>query len=215
VDAELFGLGVGFVLTLAIFSYLLGDNFLYRLAVYLFVGVAAGYVTRVTVESVLLPWLRGTLLSGDAGGQAFGAVPLVIGLLLLFRGSRLRGLGNLSLAFIIGVGTAVALVGAVSGTLIPLAGGVVNGLREDVVNGFLVVVGVICTLLYFQFLGRRTPGTLPGAEVQRALIPRAFGAVGQGVVVITLGALYGGAILTGLTIFSERLAFILARFGGG
>jgi hypothetical protein len=30
--------------------------------------------------------------------------------------------------------------------------------------------------------------------------------LGEGFIVITLGALYGGAILTGLMIFSERIA---------
>src|SRR5690554_7032906 len=43
----------------------------------------------------------------------------------------------------------------------------------------------------------------PTGEVRRGLIGRTFGAVGEGFIVITLGALYGGAILTGLTIFSE------------
>jgi hypothetical protein len=44
---------------------------------------------------------------------------------------------------------------------------------------------------------------------------RAVGAVGQGFIVVTLGALYGGAILSGLVVFSERIAFLLSRIGGG
>ena len=43
------GLIIGFVFTLMIFSYLLGDNFLYRLAVYVFVGFTAGFIAIVTV----------------------------------------------------------------------------------------------------------------------------------------------------------------------
>ena len=63
------GLWIGFLLTLMVFSYILGDNFLYRLATYVFVGLAAGFVTIVTVESVLLPWLRltGLAVTGRAG----------------------------------------------------------------------------------------------------------------------------------------------------
>ena len=46
---EELGLMVGFILTLMVYSYLIRDNFLYRIAVYVFVGIAAGFVTIVTV----------------------------------------------------------------------------------------------------------------------------------------------------------------------
>src|SRR5215216_5684608 len=82
------GLWGGFILTLMVFSYLLGDNFLYRLAIYVFVGLTAGFVTIVTIESVLLPWFRLTIQSGDTGGTILGALPLLIGVLLLLKGSR-------------------------------------------------------------------------------------------------------------------------------
>ena len=48
------GLWIGFILTLMVFSYLLGDNFLYRLAIYIFVGLAAGFVTMATVVGVVM-----------------------------------------------------------------------------------------------------------------------------------------------------------------
>jgi hypothetical protein len=211
-SADQIGVWAGFILTLMVFSYLLGDNFLYRLAVYVFVGLAAGYVTIVTVESVILPWVRATLYTGDIGTRIVGALPLLLGLLLLFKTTRrLNRLGNLALAFVIGVGTAVALVGAISGTLLPLVGGTANSIRVDTLNGFIMVLGVVCTLIYFQYVARRSPDNV----VRRGLLARTFGALGEGFIVITLGALYGGAILTGLTIFSERIAFILTRIGGG
>lgn len=232
------GMWAGFVLTLMIFSYLLGDNVLYRLAIYVFVGLTAGYVTIVTLENVIVPFTRATLLSGDAGAVLFGTVPLVLSALLLLKASnRLHRLGNLSLAYLIGVGAAIALVGAVAGTLIPLAGGVVEAVRGvpataavgsaaaaatpsavSVGNGFLILLGVICTLLYFQFLARRTPGSTPGTALghgtQRGAFVRVFGTIGQGVLAIALGAVYAGAILTGLTVLTERVAFLIMRAGG-
>ena len=42
-NLDLIGGWVSLVLTLLVFSYLLADTFLYRIAVYLLVGVAAGY----------------------------------------------------------------------------------------------------------------------------------------------------------------------------
>lgn len=210
-------LWAGFILTLMVFSYLLGDNFLYRLSVYVFVGLTAAFITIVTVESVLLPWFRLALESGDASVQALAFLPLILGVLLLFKASqRFGALGNLGLALIIGVGAAVAVVGAISGTLLPLAADVSGSviISDDAAtlfNGFLIVLGVICTLVYFQYAARRIPG---GEGTRRGLLTRAMSAVGQGFIVVTLGALYGGAILSGLTIFSERIAFLLMRING-
>jgi hypothetical protein len=212
VSPEQIGIWVGFALTLMIFSYLLGDNVLYRIAVYVFVGLAAAYVTIIAIESVIRPWLMATLFSGDTGGMAVGLIPPLLGLLLFMKASgRLARLGSLGLAFLIGLGAAVALVGAISGTLIPLAAGVVTGAQTDLINGVLILLGVLSTLIYFQYLGRRQPDD----SVRRPLPVRVFGAVGQGVIAVTLGALYGGAILTSLAILSERIAFVLTTVTGG
>jgi hypothetical protein len=220
------GLWAGFALTLMIFSYLLGDNVLYRIAVYALSGLAAGVLVMVTIESALLPFFRAAVGLGDARGLALALLPVLLGLLLLLKGTRRYSrLGNIGLAYLVGVGAAVALLGAVSGTLIPLVAGTTGALRppagiEDgnfaLVNGFIVVLGVICTLLYFQHLARRAPGSEPGQWVtRRRPFSRVLGAVGQGFIAIALGAIYGGAILSGLAVLSERIAFLLGAIGGG
>jgi hypothetical protein len=213
VTGEQIGLWAGLIFTLMIFSYILGDNFLYRIAVYVFVGLSAGYITVVTVENVLLPWINTTLLSPNAlvGERVLGIIPLILALLLLMKTSpRLGRIGNLAIAFIIGVGTAVALVGTISGTILPLAMATGSGVRLDVINGFFIFIGVASTLTYFEYLARRSPG----GDIKRSLRVRVFGALGQVFVIFTLGALYAGAILTSLTIFSERIGFILSRIVG-
>jgi hypothetical protein len=212
--SEQIGLLAGFILTLMVFSYLLGDNILYRLALYVFVGLSAGYLTLVTLDTVLLPWVNQTMLasSGGLSVQIIGLVPFLLALLLLLKGvPRYGRLGNAALAFLIGVGTAVALVGAVVGTLLPLARATGSAVRIDALNGFLLFLGVAGTLIYFQYIARRN---LSGGT-QRTLPGRALGFAGQLVVVITLGAVYAGAILTSLTIFSDRLMFVLSQIVGG
>lgn len=218
--ADQIGLWIGFVLTLMVFSYVLGDNALYRLAVYIFAGLTAGYLTVATLEGVILPWIRASLTSGEPGSLIVGFIPLGLGVLLLIKtGRRYSRLGNLALGFLIGVGAAVGVVGAISGTVLPLMSETVASLSVrpndpdaavKLVNGFILIVGVICTLVYMGHLGRRGRDGI----VRRSALSRALGSVGQGFVVIALGALYGGAILTGLTILSERLAFIILRLGG-
>jgi hypothetical protein len=206
------GLWAGFILTLMVFSYLLGDNFLYRLAVYIFVGLSAGFIAIVTVESVLLPWFKATMLSGNPGGIIIGLIPLLLGFLLLFKSSpHVGAIGNLAIAVLIGIGTAVAIVGAVSGTLIPLTSNAAASADGNMLNMIIAVIGVICSLMYFQYLARRTR---TGAVV-RGPLNKLLSSIGQGFIVVTLGALYAAAILTSLTIFSERIAYLLTRVSGG
>lgn len=210
------GLWAGFILTLMVFSYVLGDNFLYRLAVYIFVGLAAGFITIVTVESVIVPFFSETLGSDEAGGIIVGLMPILLGVLLLLKTSpRLARIGNIGIAFIIGVGAAVAIVGALTGTLIPLARVTANegkGVEgEDLLNAVIVVVGVITSLVYFQYLARRNVE----GEAVRGRTSQVLGFIGEGFIVVTLGAIYGAAILTSLTIFSERISFLLTQASGG
>lgn len=200
--------GIGFIislaLTLVIFSYLLGDNFLYRLAVSAFVGLAAAFTTIVTFQSVLLPLT-------NSGGT--NALLLIIGgvlaLLLLIKPIRsLRILTNISLGFLIAVGSAVAVVGAVSGTLIPLVSQTAeidfdNGLMT-IISSLILIIGVVTSLLYFGYGAQRNPQ----GEIERGTIMKTVATIGQGFIVVTLGALYGAAILTSLTILTGQLEML-------
>lgn len=46
---------VGFFLSLMVLSYLIGDNIMFRLAIHLFIGVAAGYAAVMVVYQIVLP----------------------------------------------------------------------------------------------------------------------------------------------------------------
>lgn len=206
------GLIIGFVFTLMIFSYLLGDNFLYRLAVYVFVGFTAGFIAIVTVESVIIPWFDTTLFSGEAPRIGLGFIPIAIALLLLFKTTqRLGRLGNYGMALIIGVGTAVALVGAVVGTIIPFILETTEIGTNTLPNAIILFVGVACSLIYFQYAARQKPT----GEIVRARPIQLLSLVGQGFIVVTLGAMYAAAILTSLTIFTDRIQYLLSPILGG
>ena len=51
-SADLIGAIVGFALTIMIFSYLFGDNALFRVAIHIFIGAAAAYATMVVVYNI-------------------------------------------------------------------------------------------------------------------------------------------------------------------
>ncbi len=198
---------LSFVLTLLIFSYLLGDNLLFRLAVSVFVGMAAAFTSVVTVETVLLPLLDGTAVNALL---LVGGV-ILTGLLLLKPFPALKAFSTIGLAVLIAVGAAVAVVGAVTGTLIPLTldTGQVRGTDlRGLLDTAVVVIGVISTLVYFQYFAQRTETTDASGTVvtvQRGVFSRVFGTLGEGFIAVTLGALYASAILTSLTILAGHL----------
>ncbi len=195
-------ISLSFVLTLAIFSYLLGDNWLYRLAVAVFVGVSAAFISSVTLQSVILPLTRGTPIEIIT----FLGIPLLLVLLLVLKPVRwLRPFAALALAFLIAVGAAVALLGALTGTLIPIVADTAavdfNGEPLQLANGILIVIGVVTSLLYFQYIAKeRRDGT-----ISRGRIVQALSVIGEGFIAVTLGALFGTAILTSLSILAGQL----------
>lgn len=198
-------LSLSFILTLLIFSYLLADNLLYRLAISVFVGIVAAVTTVVTVRSVLAPLVDGTLASSLVLVPAaiFGA------LLLLKPFSGFRLITNLALAYLIAVGAAIATAGAISGTLIPIARDVVTleGSLIEIANGIVLFVGAVSALLYFRYATQKTPD----GENQRGGVMRLISAVGKGFIVITLGAIYGTTILTSLTVLSGHLTDLFSN----
>ena len=122
--------GISFLLTLMVLSYLIGDNPVFRVAVYIFIGVSAGYVAVVAWHQVLYPRLIVPLLAGSMADRLLALIPLVLGLLFLFKLSpRTARLGNPSMAFLVGVGAAVAIGGAVLGTLFPQTRASMNALQ--------------------------------------------------------------------------------------
>ena len=200
---------LGFGFSVAILSYLVGDSPLYRVALHLFIGASVGYATLITIYQVLVPRLVEPLMSGVVDVMLFVSVPLILFIFLTLKLSpRLSPLGNISVAFMLGVGTAVAIVGALSGTMLPQIQAMWLSVRPgaggSLLNNLVIVVGTVSTLLYFQFWVRR----LPGSDKERILPLRIVAGLGQGFLVLTLGATYGGMILSGLSLFSERVVFL-------
>ncbi len=216
-DVELITGIAAFVLTIMVLSYLIGDNPLYRIAVSLFVGASAGFVALVVAEWLWAYWIKGVVLgdTANAAQRLVGILPLVFGLTLMFKfSSRMAKLGNLTVAYLVGVGTAVALVGVIAGTLLPQvrAAGDVPGIGTDFgawVDGLIMMIGTVSTLLYFQFVVRRSPTT---GTLRRPLPLRVAAAVGQGFIVVALASLYAGAIIAGLSVFAGLVEGFVVQF---
>ncbi len=208
---------IAFLFTLMIFSYLIGDNPLFRIAIYIFIGVSAGYVAVVAWWQVLWPDLLVPLLSGTSAQRAILLVPLVLsGLLLMKAWPSVTRLGMPSMGLLVGVGSAVALGGAVVGTILPQVNATIGGFSpskftslEAPFDALIILAGVIATLVYFHFSARTTA---EGA-VRRFQAVEIVAFVGSIFVALTLGVLFAGVYSAALTALVERLHFLGSFFG--
>ncbi len=213
------------LLTLMVLSYFLGDNVLFRIAVHLFVGVAAGYAGALALRTVLYPRLVLPVLSdGFSAVTVIFVVSWVLAILLAFKAwPATASLGSLPMALLVGVGAALVVGGAITGTLVPQTLAAMDSLNpfavapltgetgaERIINVLLLLVGTISTLLYFRFTARRGPM----GEALRSPLSVAVSYVGRVFIALTFGVMYAGALAAAIAVLSERIHFLVGLLLG-
>jgi hypothetical protein len=148
---------------------------------------------------------------------------LALCLLLLTRVKRSwSGLGNVTIAFLFGVGTALAVGGGVVGTLLPQVEATFVSLNPAhyqaiaaqegnlavvyVLNALLIVLGTVSTLLYFYFTtgsGSRRVSKL------RTGVARLSAGFGKVFLMFTFGALFATTAISRISLLVDRVRFIL------
>ncbi len=227
---DLIGILVGAILTLLVFSYLIHDTFLFRLAQALFVGVGLGYgssliIHRVILQGIIQPavdelsptffvrlatlevgaWLRLLLLL-----LAFLLAVSMVVFNLYKRGEFATVVGNMSLAYLFGVGAALALVGALSGTLVPQLQAATNlpsissGDVFGTLNGLLILFGTLGALLAFRFASGFQSQPLSAY----AAVAYWWGRIGRGFIFIALGALFASAFIARVSVLISQIYFL-------
>jgi len=109
------------------------------------------------------------------------------------------------------------IAGAVRGTLFPQVGASANLLNLQTgpaelnelagwfINGLVILVGTMATLIYFQFGIKRQE---EGVPVQRSAILEYISTTGKGFIVITLGVLFAGVYTATLSALIDRVRFL-------
>lgn len=225
------GVLVAAALTLITLSYAIGDNPVFRVALYAFIGVAAGYAGAVAVQDVILPQLVYPLVDLAIGAPQISLVDLgfrvlLSGLLLAKLSPRTARLGNPVTALLAGVGAALAVGGAAQGTLVPqiagtatifdvasfedfLQGGYYGDSIQVIFQGMLVLLATVGTLAYFHF-GARARGK---QEPERNIVVDLLAWIGSVFIAISLATLFAGVLLSSLGALTERLAFLRSVLG--
>ena len=215
--ADLLGTLIGFLLTLFVLSYIFGDNALFRSAIYIFIGVAAGYSVVLVVYNVIWHRLILAIIQEPRAPFIMVIPPLLAGIWLFSKVSpRLTRFGNPVVAYLVGVGAATTIGGAVLGTIFPQvntsitlldlkaarAGG--TNIWVALVTGTIILVGTLTTLIYFHFGARQVSDQ--AAERQPWI--EGLSKVGQVFIAITFGTLFAGVYTAALTAFIERIQFL-------
>lgn len=217
ISLELISALVGLILTLMIFSYLIGDGPLFRIAVYIFIGVASGYAATVVWHQVLVPKLFEPLRTTNPNQLLLMIIPLALCLSLLAKLTpRISWIGNIAMAVLVGVGAAAAIGGALLGTLIPQTRAAMDAFDVssaasgvEVAGRFLeasvMLAGTTFTLASFHFSASRAPDGI----AKRNRILEIIAWVGRIFISITFGVLFAGVYMSALTAMIERLSSII------
>jgi hypothetical protein len=214
---DMVGMLVAFLLTVFVLLYAFDDNPLFRLAIYIFIGVAAGYASAVALKDVILPRLYGLQV------QQMLLVLLWIALLAMKLFPKTAKIGNPAAGLLVGVGAAVAVGGAIQGTLLPqiAASGeyFAPGLMKQAIQvgqygtvlgyflrGLVILVGTVATLAHFHFGAQPAPNQIPARKPYIEIISK----VGQVFIAVTFGVIFAGIFSAALTALIERLVFLIA-----
>lgn len=179
-----------FFLMIAMLSMLYKENVLYRFAQYSFVAVAAASFSLVAVDAVIKQaWTPLTL------GNALMIVPIIAGIIILLNPvKKYYWISTYSLFFIMGVGTALAIRGAIPTSII----GQLNALfawatiTADPIRTISNVVGILFTILAFLYFFFHF--------VHRSKAGRGVQSIGRWTIMIWVGVGFAGMILLNMTI---------------
>jgi len=209
--SELIGIWISALLTVMVFSYLLGDNPLYRLAEHLFVGTAVGYAVLVAYYSLLRPKLIVPLIQDPLGNWTL-AIPLLLALLMLARlNHRWHKVGVVPLAFLLGVGVALAIGGALFGAILPQTASTILSVNPAdagwgvALSNLILIIGTLSALSYFYF----TADSGTGLGRFKAGFLEAWRGLGKWFIMITFGAIFAGTVMSRLSLLIGRLQFLI------
>ncbi|MGD2057245.1 MAG: hypothetical protein PVI04_00830 [Anaerolineales bacterium] len=235
---DFFGMIIAALLTIMILSYVIADNVLFRIAVYVFIGVASGYAGAIAWHNVIRPALIDPILDNGFSAlftaEAVGTylIPLLLSIILMLKLSRTTArFGTLSVAILVGVGAAVIVGGAITGTLIPQSLATSNALGPEVafpsegedvfswlerlIGAIVLIVSTITTLLYFRFSAQKERS----GEARRSRFNAALAYVGRTFIALTFGVMYAGALMAAVLVLVQRFEFLGSLFrmlaGGG
>ncbi len=221
---DILGIWIAAFLTLAILSFVFGDNPIYKFVEHIFVGVSAGFGVILTLNQSIIPSIQmGLSAEQHIFVRSTTILAIVLGILTLARFEifsyivpSLVWLSRLPIAFVVGVGSGIGIVASIQGfvfpqvsaTFLPIispnlvidTSSVSNFILSalSVIGPLVILIGVITGLIYFYFSTEHKGVVLGIAKV------------GIIIIMITFGASFGYTIMARFSLLISRFYFLLS-----
>ena len=185
-------------LTAMILSYVYKENMFFRIAEHTFIGTSSGYFGALAVGVILNSGVNPLLK-----GKVILIIPIILGVLLITRYiPNVRWMSLWPTSLLVGVGTALAIRGAIRPSLVDQIVATTKPLfvannSYDSINNILMLVMVVGTLSYFIFT----------KEHKGALGSVAY--IGRITILAALGSSFGNTVMTRMTLLLGRVQFML------
>lgn len=221
---DILGIWIAAFLTLAILSFVFGDNPIYKLAEHIFVGISAGFGVILALNQAIWPSIQmGLDPSQHAFIRTMTIVAIILGILTLIRLEifayivpSLVWLSRIPIAFVVGVGSGISIVASIQGFIFPQTlatflpvlspeylidlSSPLNFLTSVLftIGPLVILLGVISALVYFYF------------SVEQRGVLLGIAKLGIIVMMITFGASFGYTIMARFSLLISRFYFLLS-----
>ncbi len=192
---------LGAIVSLGMYSYLYKENPVFRVFEHLYLGLSLAHLAVMGWTNV-----RDLGVKPLAQGQAILLVPLVLGALLFSRYSpKISWLSRYSMAYLVGVASAVTITGVVdAGIISQVRGAIVPVKNFD--SAFSLIANVAAISVFFFIVGSN--GQKNGKKGLLQSIVTQSSVAGRFVLMVSFGAVFGTTIMARLGLFIPRLKFL-------
>jgi len=196
---------VAAILTLSIYSFLYRDNVFYKFAEHLFVGVSMGYSISVVYQNAFIRRVfdplfitRTYIVEGQFHMVPFLAIliPTLIGLLMLsVFTKRYSWLIRIPISFVVGSYAGMSISPSFQANIFEQTQSTLYVVLS--VSSFIMIIGVITTLVYFFF-----------SKEHKGLLGKTAN-VGIWFIMIAFGASFGYTVMARISLLIGRMNFLL------
>jgi hypothetical protein len=225
VDPALITIVVGGFATVAIFSFLVKENPLYRFFEHLYIGIAAGFGVILTFKNFLWPRILSPMLGYSVvtypdgttsapynPGYLLYLIPMAFGLLYYFIYSKRYGwLAKIVIGFSLGMSGGIALKGfynemipQIVGSFKPLVVAGTDGIDWWASFENTVFIVTLVAVMYYFFFSFRSEGRLS----------RGLSSTGRWLMMVCFGAFFGSTVMARMALLVERVQFLLNDWFG-
>lgn len=191
---------LGALMSLGMYSYLYKENPAFRVCEHVYLGLSLAHLA-------VMGWtnIRDLGVKPLLEGKAVLAVPMVLGLLLFSRYlPKVSWLSRYSLAYLVGVASAVTITGVIDAGIISQVRGAIAPVK-DFDSALSLVANVAAISVFFFIIGANGKAG-KGTAFQRLV--KQSGVAGRFVLMVSFGAVFGTTIMARLGLFIPRVKFL-------